>query len=236
MGKKSVLFLSLITVFALGVASATAAAKIENIKATINYAITTKILGKSFAPKDDKGKEIRPITYNGRIYVPAVQFANSLGFASEFKNNSLVVGEKSGKTDLIKGKYFQSYSMGSPTTDPDLLTAGGETYKSGFYALITSGYNEDFINLTTNEKFQKLTFKAVVKSGEEPFTVIVSDKKSGLVYNQFKIDANSGVIGQDIDIGASKEVQIRVKSSLGSSSKFSREEPGELILADIFAY
>ncbi|RKP56249.1 hypothetical protein D7Z26_06325 [Cohnella endophytica] len=238
MKNKKMLVLMLLVSFMLGATSVSAGTYVENIKATINYAITTVVMGKSFAPKDDKGKEVRPISYNGKVYVPAVQIANSLGFAAKFdpKTNKLSIGTTDSKTDLIKGHYFdKNYTQGLPTTDADLLTANGKTYKSGWFIQLQTGFISQNIYFDTNNKFQKLSFKSVVKSGEEPMIVTIEDRDTGLVFKSIKIDINSGVISGGIDIGGVKNVRISVSGS-GNQLKFTKDSPGELIIADLFAY
>ncbi len=239
MKRRSAVIVSVLLALVLGTVTVTAAAKVESIKASINYAITTKIFGKSFAPKDDKSKEIRPITYNGRLYVPVTQFANELGYTASFdtKTNKLAIGEKDGKTDLIKGKLFDKYYSGSPTTDPDKLTVNNETYKSGYAVQVTGAFDNKSILFNTKSNYQKISYKASIKLGDEPVRVVFKDEESGLIYKEFSIDSKSGVVSGEVDIGAAKSVRLSVDTRLVSTkTSYSRDNPGEVIIADLFAY
>nr|WP_269472766.1 stalk domain-containing protein [Cohnella abietis] len=114
------------------------------------------------------------MTYNGKVYVPVNELSESLGYVASFdpKTNKLTIGAKDNKVDLIKGKLFEKADGGSPTTDPDLLTVGNETFKSGFYVKVNNSLLLKSILLNTNKNYQKISFKAAVKVGAEPIKVV----------------------------------------------------------------
>lgn len=77
---------------------AAAASNIENIKATINNALKITLNGQEYTAKDESGKVLRPIVYNGVIYLPARSIAEAAGLKVNYNTATSTVELTSGKT------------------------------------------------------------------------------------------------------------------------------------------
>ncbi|BBI32666.1 hypothetical protein [Cohnella abietis] len=57
------------------------------------------------------------------------------------------------------------------------------------------------------------------------------------MFKEFQIDEKSGVVSGEVDIGAVKRVKLYVGATqLSTNSIYNLGSPGEVIIADLFAY
>jgi|GEM_PF-6324398 len=92
-----------------------AAPKIENIKATMNHAIKITLDGQAFNPKDANGKVLKPIVYNGSVYLPVRAVADAAGLKVNYNTTTSTVELTTGK--LVQNNSAESTPGRFPTGD-----------------------------------------------------------------------------------------------------------------------
>ncbi|MHA7963727.1 stalk domain-containing protein [Paenibacillus sp. CAU 1782] len=93
-------------------AGAYGATNLQAIKANLNLGLQFKLNGESWIPKDAKGKNVYPITYNGTTYLPIRSAGEALGVEVgwEASNNTVWLGEGARRAEEGKPQVeFQSY-------------------------------------------------------------------------------------------------------------------------------
>ncbi len=108
--------------FATGVFAAT---NITAIKAFLNSGITIQVNGKKFQPKDEKNAALHPIVYNGKTYVPIINYTQALGSSITFKNSGDGIYSIS-TTSSSEGKPVNE----TPVTTPSKPTGSATTTKA----------------------------------------------------------------------------------------------------------
>ncbi|RXZ84040.1 hypothetical protein EBB07_02785 [Paenibacillaceae bacterium] len=204
--------------FLLGAAAtASAGPVIKEIKAQINYGITMTLNGKTFAPQDAKGNDIKPITYQGTTYVPLRSVSEAFGIPVNYdgKNLKITLGEQDAETDVIKSGLYDKYPRdGYASLDIEALSVNGQSFKSGFIATPESRYTASYIQLLTNKQYAKLKFKVAVAS-DRTYNIFVKDAKTDVVYKEI-LNADSSQIYQiEADILAADKLKIEVIATTG---------------------
>jgi hypothetical protein len=92
-----------------------------------------KLYGKDFVPKETDGKYIKPLNYNGRLYLPVRAVGEALGVPVEWDGAAKVLwlGGKIEAVPVDDVKMYEDYSETILTKDVDKLTTSTTTYKWG---------------------------------------------------------------------------------------------------------
>ena len=125
---------------------------IKYITAQINYSIKMKFNGLDFNPIESDGTSIRPITYNGRTYLPLRALSEKLGVAVDWDQNTqtVILGEREKVLDV---NNFLGNSYNEYTTDSDLLYMNSASFDCGYVG------EHICLTLNTKGKFQKIGFE-----------------------------------------------------------------------------
>lgn len=77
-----------------GSAGVYAGTNLQKISAYLNHSIGFKVNGSAYAPVDQNGKKLSPITYNDTTYLPVRALADALNVPVTFdaKNNQVILG------------------------------------------------------------------------------------------------------------------------------------------------
>ena len=132
--KKLLSILCVVAIVASFFVGVMAADNVKEITATINYNLKMKFDNVEWNPTEADGSAIRPITYNGRTYLPVRALAEKIGIAIDWDQatQTVLIGEKDWTpltVDLVSGT--SSNHTGSYTTDPDALYNGNGVFERG---------------------------------------------------------------------------------------------------------
>lgn len=179
--KKFSVILILIVILSSFIAGAFAASGIKSIKASINELIQITFNGKDFKPRDDKGKAISPIVYNGRTYVPLKDFCDLLGVdvKTDTKSNKIILStalvikqdpafESSMKS---KVKYIDKYSSVVFFNDSFYGINDGSIYSS-----------KDAVDWTKCFTAQDGTARELLFAGQHLYANVINEHTGSHVY------------------------------------------------------
>ena len=134
--------LSLAGLIALTTASVGAASIYRNVTARQNTAMTVKANGVNLTLKDDD-TTLYPLEYNGVLYLPAEELADSLGYDTTIKGNTVTITPKkstSGSITTEKAKEIALKHAGVSASDVFFIRAeldrddGRQVYDIEFYS------------------------------------------------------------------------------------------------------
>jgi len=211
---KRFIILMLCVVFLLGVSAGTAAATAEQeeIKAFINYGLQIKLDGNDFAPVNEDGSPMYPITYNGRTYLPVRALGNALSVAVDYdpKTQTVYLGEK-GRIPL-KGEDYKKNYTSQFTTDTDQLFVNGEQYQWGIVYTGTADHYEYSGFVYPNGKYQKFCGIACMEDMDETTDEVIikirENDYQGRVLKEITVK-NGESISFEIDIPQIKTLYIQ---------------------------
>lgn len=116
MSKKILLFvliLLLISFYQLSSGTET----VQKIIAAFNYELKLTLNGEIYVPVDDEGKELKPIIFEGRTYLPLKAFADTLGVFVDWDSSTKTVKIETNDANL--GIPYNDVNDNSSTnTDP----------------------------------------------------------------------------------------------------------------------
>ncbi|MGI2294851.1 hypothetical protein [Paenibacillus sp. GXUN7292] len=172
------LFIAALCFSSLG--SAYAAANMEPIKAFFNHKISFVLNGELWSPKDDAGKALTPIHYEGRNYLPVRAVAEALKVPIEFDSatQKIYIGSlPGGKTPILAVPFEidQIYVKSSRSAKDTLIH--NEQYAE---VLKIDQYGD--IEFTVDRKYKWLVLDtAIVNSGEHEveFSLYNAGKSAG---------------------------------------------------------
>ena len=189
--------------FAIGVF---AADNVKEISATINYALKMKVDNIDWNPTEDDGTAIRPITYNGRTYLPVRAIAEKFGIAIDWdgETQTVIIGDR--EWTPLNAKMVKSNNA-SFTEDPDALYNGSGVYDYGLSVdkeWIGNQFSD--ADILTNGKFGTMKFNAVAMGGDA--TIEIRDKETDQSYKTVTLKANTPV-DVEFKINASQALKIK---------------------------
>lgn len=197
--------------FACGVV---ASDSIKEVTASINYGLKMKVDNVEWNPTEDDGSAVRPITYNGRTYLPVRALAEKLGVAIDWDGatQTVLIGNKEWtpvKVDMIDA------DNGQYTEDADMLYNGSGIYTHGIVVnekWATNDFSATYVE--TNGKWNTMKLSAYAMGGNT--TITVRDKETQQVYKT--IELQDGVKKEvEFNIGASQKVEFKWDSEKGTS-------------------
>jgi hypothetical protein len=209
-----------VSTFTLGVF---ASDSIEDITAQINYAIKMKVDNVSWNPTETDGSAIRPITYNGRTYLPVRALCDKLGVAVDWDNDTqtVYIGEKDWtplNADMVK------LETGGFTTDADTLYNGSGHFENG---ITISKDNADYTwkkdLLTPNGKFQTVKMSLYPVNLTSDVVVSIVDDINQQVYQTVTLH-DDNVTTVNFDIAGATRLRIQVKGNMYD----------EIVIGDIY--
>ncbi|MGI5839854.1 MAG: stalk domain-containing protein [bacterium] len=229
MGKNAKFFLAgfLVGVLLLGsFAAVIAAGGDANINAILSGTIKMKLFGRDFTPQEANGNYIKPISYNGRTYLPVRTIAEALDIPIEWDGatSTIWIG---GRTEIVpvnSTSLYEDKSRTILTTDAEKLTSSDTVYKWG---------------ITNSQPLNSVYFRCIVKAGGKysRFTAdlfLAADVKKDLVIEFRKEDVTGLVIRSvtlkpgetiSIDIDIAGVQNLFVHAQAGTVSKVIIGEP-----------
>lgn len=173
---------------------------IKDVSAQINYSLKMKVDNVDWNPTEADGTAVRPITYNGRTYLPVRALAEKLGVAIDWDGDTqtVLIGEKEWtpvKVDMVDA------DNGQYTEDPDMLYNGSGAYSRGIVIpskWATNGFSTTFVE--TKGKYSTMKLSAYALGGDTVITI--SDKDTKQVFKTIEL--------QD---GMKKEVEFAISAS-----------------------
>lgn len=199
-----VLVLAIAASFCVGVM---AADNIKEITAQINYALKMKVDNVEWNPTEADGSAIRPITYNGRTYLPVRALAEKLGVAIDWDGatQTVYIGEK--EWTPVNAEMVDTHSDQGFTKDSDKLYNGNGVYDFGCFvssAWIDNQFTD--IDIATNKKFSTMKMGIYCTGGDKTISFTDNDTKAVLK----QITVRDGVpINVEIDITGVNKVDIK---------------------------
>ena len=136
MKKTSLVLLLLATALFSLSAGAFAAGKTTAIKAFLNGDIKFVKDGEAWTPKDDRGQETLPISYNGTIYLPLRVIANAFDVPVSWEGSSQTV--KFGAGSIVTNLYSKQVKAEfwsekyEDVVDQKQLVFEGKTYQGAY--------------------------------------------------------------------------------------------------------
>lgn len=183
-----------------------ASEKIQEITAAINYGVKMKVDNVEWNPTEADGSAVRPITYNGRTYLPVRALGDKLGIAIDWEaeTETVFIGEKEW-TPVTATMVKANSDMGF-TKDPDQLFNGSGYYDFGCFVSkkwITNDYSN--IEITPGTNFSKM--KMSVYSGGGDKTITIKDEDTKAILKSAVIKANTST-DFEFDISGTKKIKI----------------------------
>lgn len=192
-----------ISTFAVGVL---ASDNVKEIAATINYALKMKVDNIEWNPTEADGSAIRPITYNGRTYLPVRALAEKLGIAIDWDEatQTVLIGEKDWRPLTAKEVDFFVEHTGF-TKDADKLYIGDGACDFG--VALNSDTNYDKIKIDGSYTKMKLT----AYCSDKDVTVRILDDETDQTYKEIAL--KKGVkTDVEFNIDGAKTLQVRLNS------------------------
>jgi hypothetical protein len=170
-----------------------------NVSAVLSGTIKMKLFGDDFAPREDNGTYIKPISYNGRTYLPVRTLAEALDVPIEWDSGTRTVwiGGKTETVPISNTNLYEDESRTILTTDSQLLTSSETVYKWGI----------------TNEKpLNSVYFRCIMKPEGKysHFTAslyLASDVEKDFVID-FRKETVKGLVIKTVTLKPGETVQI----------------------------
>ena len=201
--KKLLSILCVVAIIASFFVGVIAADNVKEITAHINYALKMKVDNVEWNPTEADGSAIRPITYNGRTYLPVRALGEKLGVAIDYDaaTQTVLIGEKEWTplaSDAVDGLYAKY------TTDPDALYVGDGVCDFG----ITMPKDTYYEKININGTFS--TMKCTLYAADD-VTVEFLDAETKQCYKS--VECKKGVKTQvEFSIQGAKKIQLRETS------------------------
>jgi len=162
---------------------------IQKIVAAFNYEIKLSLNGEAYTPTDDDGRELKPIIYEGRTYLPLKAFADTLGVFVDW--------DPSSKTVIIA---TNDENFGIPYNDAN-TDAQIDTFTT---PKLSGSIVEQKVKLTwevistsnfTGYKVVASKYNSEPSYPNDGYAAYITDRKT----TSFLIDTNSSYNGGDFD-------------------------------------
>lgn len=112
---------------------AVTAASDVSVKAVLSNTFKLKLYGRDFTPKDSSGKYVKPLVYNGTVYLPVKIMGDALEepVITDSKAKVVWIGGKIEVVPVNNTTMYENYSKTILTKDAGKLTTTETTYKWG---------------------------------------------------------------------------------------------------------
>lgn len=160
---------------------AIAADSMKEITAYINYGLKMKVGNVEWNPTEDDGSAVRPITYNGRTYLPVRALGEKLGVAIDYDaaTQTVLIGEK--EWTPITAEMVDAHDDMGYTKNADVLYNGNGVYDFGlFVSKKWIGNQFTDINITAGKKFSTMKMSGYCTGADKVITVTDTDTKAVL--------------------------------------------------------
>ncbi|GAA0365626.1 stalk domain-containing protein [Bacillus horti] len=217
MKKKSIILFSALALalsFTLGVG---AAPVLERITANLNWSIEFQVDGEPWAPTDQNGNSIAPISYNNTTYLPVRAVSEALGTAVDWDQatQTITLGEKSDTTAITSEKVDTAHSS-NITSDKQYTVQAGTDYQTG---VIIESVNSAAKAITIHPagKYQTLDLSVFAINSSDDITVTISN--GDVVVRELTLTSSNSSSEVTLDIGGIQELKIAAQSRPGADEK-----------------
>ena len=111
----------------------TAIASSPEIRAKLANEVTMKLYGNTFAPTETNGTPVRPIEYNGRLYLPVRALADGLKVPVDWdaSTSTIWIGGKVGSTPVDSSSVYGDYYGTTITKEASKIKTPDKNYQWG---------------------------------------------------------------------------------------------------------
>lgn len=213
MKKRSIsIILSLVFLLGISIGTVGAAAADEEIKAFLSYSLKIKLNGSEYAPVNEDGTPMYPITYKGRTYLPVRALANALSVAVDYdsETHTVYLGEK--ERIPLKGEDYEKMYTSQFSVDKAQLMVNGKQYEWGIVYTGTAGSYEYSGFIYPRGRYQKFCGVACMEdtdnSTDEVIIKIRENDYQGKVLKELTVKKGES-IPFEIDIPGVKTLYIQ---------------------------
>ena len=193
--------LTFVILFSLGTA-AFAGDTMKSLAVKIDTKVNVFLNGTAFTVKDDRGKTVKPLFYNGTYYLPVKAIANAGGLAYNFdvRTKAMSLGQLSNFV-YVDAKMYEDFYGTMFTKDPAKVVFNDKAYKTAITNIAPLTYSDSFLGDVNLDK-RYTTFYA---------TVCLSSKAAKAQIIQF-IDQDTKEVVKTItmDPGTTADVEFSV--------------------------
>lgn len=153
--------LTFVILFSLGTA-AFAGDTMKSLSVKIDTKVKVFLNGTAFTVKDDKGKAVKPLYYNGTYYLPVKAIANAgeLAYNFDVKTKSMSLGQLSNFV-YVDAKMYKDFYGTMFTKDPAKVVFNDKTFKTAITNIAPLTYSDSFLG-DVNLDSRYTTFYATV--------------------------------------------------------------------------
>lgn len=202
MGKNLRFFMAgfLVSALLLGsFATVIAAGGDVNINAILSGTIKMKLFGRDFTPQEANGNYIKPISYNGRTYLPVRTIAEALNIPIDWDGatSTVWIGGRTEIAPVNSTNLYEDKSRTILTTDAEKLTSSTKVYKWG---------------ITNSQPLNSVYLRCIVKPNGKysNFTAdlfLASDVKKELVL-EFRKESLDGLVIRSVSLKPGETLPI----------------------------
>lgn len=202
MGKNLRFFMAGFLVCALllgSIATVMSAGGDASINAVLSGTIKMKLFGRDFTPQEPNGNYIKPISYNGRTYLPVRTIAEALNVPIEWDGatSTIWIGGRTETVPVNSTSLYEDKSRTILTTDAEKLASSTKVYKWG---------------ITNSQPLNSVYFRCIVKPGGKysNFTAdlfLASDVKKDLVL-EFRKESLDGLVIRSVSLKPGETIPI----------------------------
>ena len=178
-----------------------AAAGDVGINAILSGTIKMKLFGRDFNPQEANGNYIKPISYNGRTYLPVRTIAEAMNIPIEWDGatSTVWIGGRTEVVPVNSTSLYEDKSRTILTTDAEKLTSETKVYQWG---------------ITNDKPLNSVYFRCIVKPGGKysHFTAdlfLASDVKKDLVL-EFRKETVDGLVIRSVTLKPGETVNIDI--------------------------
>lgn len=196
-----------------------AAASVDTeVRAMLMGSIKMKLYGKDFNPQETDGTYVKPISYNGRTYLPVRYLAEGLGVPVEWdgKTKTLWIGGRIEKVPVNDSNLYQDYYGTILTTDADRLATPDATYQWGICnsKLLELSYYGCFLKPSGNYKHFTASIFLDGQVKQDLIMEFRKDSENGEVLRSLTLKPGQ-TTDIDLDIGGVQKLCILSNIQMG---------------------
>lgn len=232
MRKKNIILLSLliIVLFSLFV-SVSAIGYYVSIEAVINKNLSMKIDNFEWAPMEEDGSPLRPITYNNRTYLPIRALSEKYDIAIDYdaENQIVLIGNKEWTPYIHEVMFLSCNDFIGYTYDKELLNCAGNEFTDGFV------YEENVLNFFSDtsillgRRYQTMKMKVAYEKGnnkQNEVTIYVKeDSKQGAILKSITVKSGD-IVEVEFDVKAANRIFICKDKS--------EDYTGKLVISEMY--
>ena len=193
---------------------------IKEITAHMNYGLKMKLNGQAFNPTEADGSAIRPITYNGRTYLPVAALGEALGIGVSWDGatQTVIIGENDEKTYLTADMIWSPYYGVVYTEDTDNLAYDGNVFRNG---VLMGNPRGTELRINTEKKYSKIAITFLAQNKDVVFNIYKKNDGSLLK----TVTAKSGIPNfVEVDLLGAEQIEIKADAPKDSA----------MILGDVY--